>query len=256
MRRVLGGPPPESGLFGGAVSRLLVLLLTVGGMGLLAACSGNGSDQGSASEGSDTQTTESEDPGEQTGQGESVAETGEESSPEDGPVIGTTTIEGFAPPDQNEVRDGVWAIGDAGEVEFQQENGGLTLLETRPESDWQVRTEEESDEIDAYFTQGNQEWHFEAEVDDGRLEIDLELDIDDAQPGLYEVGDAGSVEFDYYGSTLSLVDVQTNEGWQSSIEEEDSDEIEVDFARDNVEWDFEVEIDDGRLELEIDQEVR
>ncbi len=47
------------------------------------------------------------------------------------------------------------------------------------------------------------------------------------------------------------------DGWRAyvDVDVDDRDEVEVDFARDGERWDFEVEIDDGRLELEIDYRV-
>ncbi|HSK90902.1 MAG TPA: hypothetical protein VK875_06290 [Euzebyales bacterium] len=75
-----------------------------------------------------------------------------------------------------------------------------------------------------------------------------------ARAGRWPVGNAGSVAFDVVDGRLVLGDVQAAEGWDAVTEEDDGDEIEVDFRRDAVRWEFEVEIDDGRLEVEIRQD--
>ncbi len=87
------------------------------------------------------------------------------------------------------------------------------------------------------------------------MEIELKQDIEPAQAGTYQLGDAGEVEFQFDGSALTLVDVRTQEGWNAVVDEEASDEIEVDFMFGNVEWEFEAEVDDGELEVEIDQKI-
>jgi len=69
---------------------------------------------------------------------------------------------------------GVYRIGDAGEVEFGLENGRLALVEARPNEGWDARVSEEADdELEADFVRGNVEWHFEAELDDGEIPVDV-----------------------------------------------------------------------------------
>lgn len=75
------------------------------------------------------------------------------------------------------------------------------------------------------------------------------------QDGTWPVGDAGEVEFEAGGDSLDLVDARPESGWEVSVDERDDDEIKVDFVRDNVRWEFEVETDDGQLEIEIRQDV-
>ncbi len=53
-----------------------------------------------------------------------------------------------------ELRDGVWTVGDAGEVEFALENGVLSLVDVRPATGWAVEIDEEAaDEIEVEFEQ-------------------------------------------------------------------------------------------------------
>lgn len=74
----------------------------------------------------------------------------------------------------------VYAVGDAGEVELRVEDGGLVLVEVRPNEGWDFEIDdEERDEIDIDFRRGNEEWEFEVELDDGELEVEIDRDIDD-----------------------------------------------------------------------------
>jgi hypothetical protein len=77
------------------------------------------------------------------------------------------------------------------------------------------------------------------------------VDTTRAEPGTWPVGDAGTVTFDVVEGALTLEGYQAADGWTATVDEEESDEIEVDFTRDAQRWEFEVEIDDGRLEVEI-----
>jgi hypothetical protein len=155
-----------------------------------------------------------------------------------------------------EVRDGVWTVGDGGEVEFAFENGSLAFVDARPNEGWQVEIDEQdSDEIEVDFRQGGVEWTIEIETDGNNAEIEIDQTIEPAEAGTYEIADAGVVEFTSDGSALALVDARANEGWNVVVDEQTPEEIEVEFARDNVDWDFDAELDDGVLDIEIDQEI-
>jgi len=69
---------------------------------------------------------------------------------------------------------------------------------------------------------------------------------------VYQVGEAGQVELRHEGDTLDLVEVRPAEGWSHSVDDrDDRDEVEVTFSREGREIEFEAEIDDGRLDVEI-----
>lgn len=80
------------------------------------------------------------------------------------------------------------------------------------------------------------------------------VDIATAQPGNWPVGDAGTVTFDVVDGQLVLEDHEAAAGWEATVDDGDGDGIEVDFTQDGRRWEFEVEIDDGRLEIEIRQD--
>lgn len=180
-------------------------------------------------------------------QPEEAAQTGE-AGDQDAPVTAAGEPAG--------IRDGVWTVGDAGEVEFSFENGALELIDARSNPLWGVEIDEQSpDEIEVDFESGNVEWEMEIEVEGNEAEIEIDQDIDPAEPGTYQVGDAGEVEFQSGAEGLVLVDARANEGWDVVVDEQDAEEIEVEFTRGNVEWDFDAELDDGELDVEIDQEI-
>lgn len=83
------------------------------------------------------------------------------------------------------------------------------------------------------------------------------VDLTEAIPGTWPVGDAGTVTFAIVDGALELEDATAADGWQLDIDEQEPDEIEVDFRRGDVEWEIEIELEDGGtiLEIEIDQDM-
>lgn len=69
-----------------------------------------------------------------------------------------------------------------------------------------------------------------------------------------EAGEAGEVDVRIIdGRQLELAEVRDAAGWTHRIDDEERDEIEIDFRRDdgrNVE--LEVELEDGRLKVQVD----
>lgn len=158
----------------------------------------------------------------------------------------------------DELRDGTWQVGDAGEVEFALANGALSLTEVRPADGWQQRvSDEKADEIEVHLTRDTTDWKFEVELDADNLEISKELEIKQAEGGTYRVGSAGEVSYDTDGTTVTLNDVRPSQGWTVTKRDESSDDIEIDFRNDDTggSAEFEAEADDGAVELEISQKL-
>jgi hypothetical protein len=152
---------------------------------------------------------------------------------------------------------GRWAAGEAGFVEFDLTDGGLTLIDVTENEGWTSRIDEDDrDEIEVDFTRGATRIQIEIEWDGGELEIDIATDIDPAEPGVYDLGRAGSVEFARDGERLSLIDVVVADGWDLRIDDESDEEIEFELRSGAERWDVEIELDDGRIEVEIDYRVR
>ena len=74
--------------------------------------------------------------------------------------------------------------------------------------------------------------------------------LEEAADGLYRF-EAGEVDMTRDGDRLVLGDVRPAEGWTHRIDDQDDADIEIDFRRDGREIDFEAELDDGRLDIEI-----
>lgn len=154
-----------------------------------------------------------------------------------------------------EARDGTWVVGDAGEIEFTLQDDGLALDDVRPNQGWESRIDEHSpEEIKVDFERGNVEWQIEVQTRSSELEIEIDQTIEPAEPGAYEIADAGTVEIATEGGSLNLVDASANEGWNVSVEET-AEEIQADFARNGVRWDFDAELDDGELGVGVDQDI-
>jgi virulence-associated protein VagC len=171
-------------------------------------------------------------------------------------------------------------VRDAGEVEIERDGDRLILIGARPNPGWELEAEDEEDdededdeeeeedeeleegdeddeEIEVTFVQGDREVEFEAEIDDGRLAIEIEETWHGVEAGSYTVADAGEVEIRRDGDRLIMVGVIANEGWDFEVEHEDGeddsgDTVEVSFVSGDREAEFEAKIEDGVLEVEIE----
>ncbi|MBO1752581.1 hypothetical protein J4G33_12280 [Actinotalea sp. BY-33] len=158
-----------------------------------------------------------------------------------------------------EVRDGTWTVGEAGEVEFRVADGALELVDVRPADGWTVTDEEVStDEIEIDLEQGEVEYHVEIQLEGGTLTIEIDQDIDPAEPGRYEVGVAGEVEWAVSADGgLELVEVVAHEGWTVVEQEADRDDIDVELRNGPATWQYDVDLDsDGSTEVGVDYEIQ
>jgi hypothetical protein len=77
------------------------------------------------------------------------------------------------------------------------------------------------------------------------------VDLPEAPDGFYRVFEAGSAVVTRDGDQLVLGEITPSEGWEARVDDQDDDEIEIEFFRGNEELDLEIEIDDGRVEVEV-----
>jgi hypothetical protein len=77
------------------------------------------------------------------------------------------------------------------------------------------------------------------------------VDTTAATGGSWPIGAAGRVTWDVEGDELVLRDHAPADGWDAVVEEEDDDELELVFRRGDERWRYEVELDSGRLEIEL-----
>jgi hypothetical protein len=161
--------------------------------------------------------------------------------------------------DLTEAIPGTWPVGDAGTVTFSIVDGALVLDDVTANDGWMMAIDEQDvDEIEVDFIRGNVEWEIEIELeDDGRiLEIEIDQDIEPADPGSYDIGDAGTFAFSVVDGRLVLDDLNITDGWTLVELDEEADEIEFELVNGPRSFDVEVELeDDGTIEVEIDYEV-
>lgn len=159
----------------------------------------------------------------------------------------------------DEIRDGTWQVGNAGEVEFTVQNGALSLTEVRPADGWQQRiSDEKPDEIEVHFTQGDQEWKFEVESENGTLQISKELKIRNGASGDFQIGSAATLTLTVDGTTISVSDVMPASGWTTIKQDESPDDIELDFRNESTGGtaEFEAEVESSGVKIEISQKLR
>ncbi len=182
-----------------------------------------------------------------------------QSQPSSSPDSGGTTTSDGAGVAVDEVRDGTWQVGDAGEVEFAAEGGSLSLAEVRPSDGWQQRvTDEKPDEIEVHFAQGDQEWKFEVESERGTLQISKELTIRNGASGDFTIGSAATLTLVVDGSTISVSDITPASGWSTMKQDESPDDVELDFRNDSTGGtaEFEAEAGSTGVKIEISQKLR
>lgn len=85
----------------------------------------------------------------------------------------------------------------------------------------------------------------------GRPAPDTCIDLPEAPDGRYTIADAGTVTVTRDGDRLVLGEVSPAPGWTAEEIDVEDDEIEVEFRGDGIELDFEAEIDDGRLDVDV-----
>lgn len=244
---------------GGVLATLIVLaLLTVASCGSQDGSQGNqsgGKDSagadGSTGSAQSATTAETTEGGEQKGGGQKGGEQ-KGGGQKDGATTAQTATGAM------KVRDGTFWVDQAGTVEFQVNNNALDLRDVSPNSGWEQRiAAQDPDDIEVHFLRGNVDWKFEVEIDPNKMEVSKEQDITQAKAGTYTVGDAGQVQFRSSGGSLTLVNVQTNNGWKITKREVSSDDIEIDFRQGKAKAEFGAELDDsGGLSLEITQKLK
>jgi hypothetical protein len=160
--------------------------------------------------------------------------------------------------DASVAEPGTWQVGDAGTVTFSLADGRLSLDDVSPADGWQATEQEaDGDEIDVTLERGDERYGFQVELESRGtvLEVRVDHEIDGADAGRFELGDAGSVTVSIDGDRLVLDDLTVADGWEVLSESLDDDELEIDLARGDQRWHLELELDDGRLEVERDYEV-
>ncbi|MCW4354115.1 hypothetical protein ONR57_12475 [Hoyosella sp. YIM 151337] len=152
--------------------------------------------------------------------------------------------------------DVVVSAGEAGAVLVRLDGDVLTLIDVVPEPGWeQVKLEQDPGEIEVDFVRGADTVEVEIEIDDGRLdiEVDTKTPATDGER-TYPLEGAGSVTIDVRAGFVSLISVDVADGWVASVDEEElrEGEVEIDLRNSATGQtvEFDAEVDDGRLEVD------
>lgn len=157
---------------------------------------------------------------------------------------------------ETEARDGVWTVGDAGEVHFVLRDGVFQLGEVIDYQGWlHALRRVDDDAIELEFVGGAVSWEFAAHYHQGTLRVAVWRSLDLAEPGRYDLGAAGSVEMAQADGALSLEEVAPTEGWDSSVDSDDPTDLRVTFRRGQVTWTFAGRLDSGQLQVDSGYEV-
>jgi hypothetical protein len=158
-----------------------------------------------------------------TDQGQEPASGGTSTATSNVGASGTSGASGSTQPSSGsqaagvtEIRDGVWDVGDAGQVQFSVSQGQLQLMSSTPASGWQKAQPpvQQPNAIEVDFGQGlGTTWTFRAQLSGSQLQITKQQTIVKAADGSYPVGAAGSVSFIGSGSQLKLTNVSPEGGW-------------------------------------------
>lgn len=146
-------------------------------------------------------------------------------------------------------------VRDAGDVVVDMSPESVSLVEIRPAPGWSHTLEEQDpDELEVRFTSGAARIDFEVEREHGHTELAVCSRLG-GRVRPYDVGDAGQVTFSADGDELLLGEVTPAAGWTAEVISDRGEELEVEFRSDRRTMDFEAELDDGDLEVEVCQEA-
>jgi hypothetical protein len=130
-----------------------------------------------------------------------------------------------------------------------------------PAEGWQHTEDVDDDgddrDVEIDFTNGDVEIDFDAELEDQTLDVDTDLEGPAADGSYtYPVGDAGTVTVDVSGMDVTLAETSLADGWEVT-ERESGGEVELDIvnAASSTSIDLDADIDDGRMDLNIEIEV-
>lgn len=161
------------------------------------------------------------------------------------------------------VADGTYTFqaGDAGMVFLSVAGTELSLDSLTPAEGWQHSEDVDDDgddrDVEVDFRNGDMEVDFDAELEDQTLDVDVDID-GPAADGSYAfpLGEAGTVTVDVTGTDLTLAEMSPAEGWAIQEHERDGEvELELRNAATFTSIAFQADIDDGRLDVDIEIEI-
>lgn len=159
-----------------------------------------------------------------------------------------------------ELRDGVWEIGAAGEVEFRVAGDDLELVEARVNDGWTITEQKDgSNQIEVDYRSGPVSYDFEVELRRGVMKLQIDQKIEPAEPGSFAIGEAGTAPVSVADGRLVLGDVSLAEGWAEAARDGDKDDFQLDLRRDGADlvelWKLKGDLKRDKLEIEVDYEI-
>lgn len=154
--------------------------------------------------------------------------------------------------------------GKAGTVVLNVRNGKVRLVSAKPRAGWKVVDARRTGprEVDVLFRNARRVVEVETTLDGGRLVKDVSrrglpragrLGVD---PVTLQAGPGGSVTVQMVDGELTIVSVEPKAGFTVVEQRAFGLEVDVTFLSDNLEVEFEVDVEDGRLVSELDIESR
>jgi hypothetical protein len=212
---------------------------------VLAACAGD------TGQPTDPVTLEGIEPDEDAGPEDAAGPVGDAADEDD--AGGDDVVEGAAPTAAQLPVD----LGPIGTATVEVLGDELVLADLQLASGWRETSREaDGDELEVELRSEDGEATFEVELDGDRVEIHLDVDLEDVAPGAFALPDGGRLVVSVSGDDLRLDELTPGEGWEVTDRDVDDDEVEVELRRGEARWRIEVEADDGRVDVTIDAEER
>lgn len=196
-------------------------------------------------------------------------------------------------PDLTPGEQATFPAGEAGTVRIERTDTGLRVVSADTAAGWASEIETAAGrEVEVVFSSADRRVDFEAELDDGVIKVRVRERTPvpsttaapttapstteptttapttvppttappvstTAAPDVRTIsaGEAGSVTVAAVGGRLELRSVDPAAGWTPRVEKSDGHEIEVTFWRDGTTVEVEVELEDGRLKVEVKSEA-
>lgn len=159
--------------------------------------------------------------------------------------------------------DGEYSVmaGEAATVRVGVTAGAITVVELAVAPGWQqVQDNRAPGEVDMRWVNGDVVVTLDIELDDGRLESDVDIEVPGAAGQYtYQVGEAGTVTIDVSGDRVALVAQRSAPGWVATVDERElaGGEVEIRFRADGAltTVDFDAEVENSVLNVDIDTQT-
>lgn len=153
----------------------------------------------------------------------------------------------------SEVTAGTLVVPLAGRLEVAVADGTVELLDVAPADGWRERRRDAGgrDRVSVRLEAEGGEATLDLRLRDDELRVELDLDVEGLAVGTLDLGELGTAEVVTDGERLTVT-LRPGEGWVVVDEDADDDEVSYELAREGGDAEVELELDDGRLDVDID----